>query len=90
MTQFQSHFSVLSIYSISTSLEIQWVRFSASSAKGVSFISGWRTKIPHATWNSQKKVVGGGGVYILSIYHVSAFQIPKICVVFLFLFNVLS
>ena len=64
MAQFQSHFPVLSIYSIRTSLAIQWVRFSVSSARGMSLISGWGTKIPHATWSSQEM---GGKVYILSI-----------------------
>ena len=33
-----------------TSLAVQWLRLRASTAGGMGSISGWGTKIPHATW----------------------------------------
>ena len=38
-----------------TSLVIQWLRLHASTAGGMASVPGWRTKIPHVTWGSQKK-----------------------------------
>ena len=38
-----------------TSLEVQWLRLCASTAGGAGPISGWGTKIPHATWCGGKK-----------------------------------
>ena len=38
-----------------TSLVVQWLRLSASSAGGMSLIPGQGTEIPHVTWYSQKK-----------------------------------
>ena len=35
---------------------VQWLRLHASTAGGLDSISGWRTKIPHASGHSQKKV----------------------------------
>ena len=32
-----------------TSLEVQWLRFHASNARGTSLIPGWGNKIPHVT-----------------------------------------
>ena len=39
---------------IGTSLVDQWLRLQASTAGGNGLISGWGTKIPHATQCSQK------------------------------------
>ena len=41
---------------IGTSLVDQWLRLQASTAGGNGLISGWGTKIPHATQCSQKKL----------------------------------
>ena len=41
-----------------TSLAAQWLRFCDSTAEGVGSIPGQGTKIPHATWDSQKKKKG--------------------------------
>ena len=38
-----------------TSLAVQWLRLCTSSIGGIGSIPGQRTKIPHATWCSQKK-----------------------------------
>ena len=35
-------------------LAVQWLRLHASNAGGTGLIPGWVTKIPHATWHSQK------------------------------------
>ena len=40
---------------LGTSLVIQWLRLFPSSARDAGSIPGWRTKIPHATWSSQKQ-----------------------------------
>ena len=37
-----------------TSLVVQWLGLHASNAGGVGSVPGRRTKIPHATWHSQK------------------------------------
>ena len=37
------------------SLVVQWLRLYTSTAGDVDLISGQRTKIPHATWYSQKE-----------------------------------
>ena len=38
-----------------TSLAVQWLKLCTSSVGGIGSIPGQRTKIPHATWCSQKK-----------------------------------
>ena len=38
-----------------TSLVVQWLRLSASNARGMGSIPGQGTKIPHAMWHSQNK-----------------------------------
>ena len=35
---------------------VQWLRLHASTTGGLDSISGWRTKIPHTSGHSQKKV----------------------------------
>ena len=40
-----------------TSLAVQWLKLFASNAGGAGSIPGWETKIPHATWCSQRKKV---------------------------------
>ena len=40
---------------LGTSLVIQWWRLFPSSASDAASIPGWRTKIPHAVWSSQKQ-----------------------------------
>ena len=37
------------------SLAVQWLGLRASSAGGTGSITGWETKIPHATWHGQKR-----------------------------------
>ena len=37
------------------SLAVQWLRCCTSTAEAMGSIAGWGTKIPHATWHSQKK-----------------------------------
>ena len=37
------------------SLAVQWLGLHASTAGVTGSIPGWGTKIPHATWQSQKK-----------------------------------
>ena len=37
------------------SLVVQWLRLSAFTAVALSSVPGWGTKIPKATWYSQKK-----------------------------------
>lgn len=38
-------------------LAVQWLRLYTSSAGGLGSISGWKTKIQHAVWSSQKKIM---------------------------------
>ena len=38
-----------------TSLVVQWLRLSASTAGGMGLIPGQGTKIPYATWHNPKK-----------------------------------
>ena len=38
-----------------TSLAVQWLRLHATTAGGTGSIPGQGTKIPHATWQGQKK-----------------------------------
>ena len=45
----------LNITSSPTSPEVQWLRLWAFTAGDTDLIPGWRTKIPHATWEGQKK-----------------------------------
>ena len=40
-----------------TSLAVQWLRLHTSTARGTDSIPGQGTKIPQATWHSQKKNV---------------------------------
>ena len=39
---------------LGTSLVVQWLRFCAPNAGGPSWFPGWRTKILHASWCSQR------------------------------------
>ena len=41
--------------SVGTSLVVQWLRLRASNAGGMGLISGWGTKVLHATRRGQKK-----------------------------------
>ena len=43
------------MYCQGTSLVVQWLRLHTSNAEGMGLIPGQGTKIPHATWCSQKK-----------------------------------
>ena len=43
------------IKSLGTSPAVQWLRLYTSIAGGMGSIPGWKTKIPHAVWSSQKK-----------------------------------
>ena len=47
-------------------LAVQWLRLLVSTAGGVGFIPGRRTKIPHTAWRSQKKK--GENIYINQLY----------------------
>ena len=40
------------------SLVVQWLRFCASTARGMGSIRVWGTKIPHAMWPKKKKTKG--------------------------------
>ena len=42
--------------SYKTSLVVQWLRLFASTAGNMDFFPSWETKIPHASWCSQKKI----------------------------------
>ena len=37
-----------------TSLVVQWFRLCTPNAGGMALISGWRTKMPHASWWGKK------------------------------------
>lgn len=37
------------------SLAVKWLRLQASTAGSEGLSPGWRTKIPHTTWDGQKK-----------------------------------
>ena len=39
------------------SLAVQWSRLCAANARGAVLIPGWGTKIPHAMWCDQKKIL---------------------------------
>ena len=38
-------------------LMVQWLRLHTSTTGGADLIAGWGTKIPHASWCSQRKKV---------------------------------
>ena len=42
------------IYSLGTSLAVQWLRLCASNAGAMGLIAGQGAKIPHAVWRGQK------------------------------------
>ena len=60
---------------IGTSLEVQWLRFWASNARDVGSIPGWETKIPQATWHSQKNFKN---IYFFKV------EIYKVCMLFIY------
>ena len=43
---------------LGNSLAVQWLGLGASMAGGPGSIPGWGTKIPQATWHSQRKKEG--------------------------------
>ena len=43
-----------------TSLVVQWLRLCAASAGGTGSVTGWGTKIPHATWHNEKNFFKDG------------------------------
>ena len=46
-----------------TSLTVPWLRPCASTGGGTGLISGWGTKILHATWLGQKKNIKASGPF---------------------------
>ena len=55
----RSLWSILSFKksSFGTSLAVQWLRLHASTAGHTGLIPGRGTKIPHAVWDGQKKLI---------------------------------
>ena len=51
-----------------TSLVVQWLRLSASSARGMGSVTGLGTKIPYALWYIQKLFKESLEVMCLPLY----------------------
>ena len=53
--EFVWHIFQISFYSVESPLVIQWLRLHASNVGDLSLIPGQETKVPQATWYSQKQ-----------------------------------